>query len=331
MSTPKYTFICVLDFEGVCNAQYQNFNIIEFPGVLLRVVSHVSNNNHKYTTEIVSTFQRYVKPVQYDSLPKECTDITGITNEMIIKQGVTFDQAYDEYFDWLTSHLTSCSNKETKVLPTSDNILYVTCGDWDLGKMLPLQCQLQFPPIKPNKNVLHDCFKQWCNMKDVFSAFYKTPVTGMAQCLKKLNMLLVGKHHSGIDDCKNIAAIVQRMIEDGCTFAVTGKLNADLKHEKKHAPKNKKQQQQQVKSNEAVEQFDCGYDPRMLSMDKTFVIAPRSREQQDNVAAPAPTKPVVNQQKQTNKPAAVAVCKFFNTPQGCKFGANCKFKHQNAV
>jgi hypothetical protein len=40
--------------------------------------------------------------------------------------------------------------------------------------------------------------------------------------LKHLKMDLVGRHHSGIDDCRNLARIVIRLIEDGATLDVTG-------------------------------------------------------------------------------------------------------------
>lgn len=39
--------------------------------------------------------------------------------------------------------------------------------------------------------------------------------------LTVLNMDLIGKHHSGIDDCRNICRIVQRMIQDGCVIQET--------------------------------------------------------------------------------------------------------------
>lgn len=42
--------------------------------------------------------------------------------------------------------------------------------------------------------------------------------------LTVLKMELQGHHHSGIDDCRNIARIVVRMVEDGCPFAVTTEL-----------------------------------------------------------------------------------------------------------
>ena len=43
----------------------------------------------------------------------------------------------------------------------------------------------------------------------------------MAGMLSELKMELVGKHHSGIDDCRNICRIVQRMIQEGCVIQET--------------------------------------------------------------------------------------------------------------
>lgn len=38
---------------------------------------------------------------------------------------------------------------------------------------------------------------------------------GMAKMLGALRMDLVGRHHSGIDDCGNILRIAERMVDDG--------------------------------------------------------------------------------------------------------------------
>lgn len=46
-------------------------------------------------------------------------------------------------------------------------------------------------------------FRRWINIKKVFQSFYQTPeLMGMAEMLKYLNEKLIGKHHSGIDDCR---------------------------------------------------------------------------------------------------------------------------------
>lgn len=42
----------------------------------------------------------------------------------------------------------------------------------------------------------------------------------MAGMLNSLRLDLDGKHHCGLDDCRNIAKIVRKMIEDGCIIEV---------------------------------------------------------------------------------------------------------------
>lgn len=54
-----------------------------------------------------------------------------------------------------------------------------------------------------------DC---WVNVKKSFNKHYKRRKTsGMAAMLNILKLGLEGRHHSGIDDCKNIARIVERL------------------------------------------------------------------------------------------------------------------------
>src|SRR5690242_1342917 len=74
---------------------------------------------------------------------------------------------------------------------------FLTCGDWDVGKMLPMQCNREGVPIP-------EYFKNgWVNIKTVFGSHYKRKkVQGMAGMLNVLNMDLLGHHHSGIDDCR---------------------------------------------------------------------------------------------------------------------------------
>ena len=64
-------------------------------------------------------------------------------------------------------------------------------------------------------------FNEWCNIKDLYSDFYKRKSFGMKSMLDKLNIPLDGTHHRGIDDCYNIAKIAQRMVITGCKMMVT--------------------------------------------------------------------------------------------------------------
>ena len=46
----------------------------------------------------------------------------------------------------------------------------------------------------------------------------KSTVYGMPMMLERCNLKLEGRHHSGIDDSKNIAACVIRLLEEGFEF-----------------------------------------------------------------------------------------------------------------
>ncbi len=64
-------------------------------------------------------------------------------------------------------------------------------------------------------------FRCFINIKDAFTAHYGQQPRGMAEMLKLLKLPLEGKHHSGIDDCRNIARCAVAMLRDGCEMSVT--------------------------------------------------------------------------------------------------------------
>lgn len=60
-------------------------------------------------------------------------------------------------------------------------------------------------------------YNRWINVKEPFrkQLGLQRYNIGMAGMLAKLKLDLVGRHHSGIDDCKNILRIVQKLREAG--------------------------------------------------------------------------------------------------------------------
>merc|ERR1712232_371451 len=85
---------------------------------------------------------------------------------------------------------------------------FVTCGDWDLKTMMSKQCNI-------SKCHVPERFRQWLNIKDLFGSVLEKKGGGMAEMLRALKLELVGHHHSGIDDCRNIARILQVLIQKG--------------------------------------------------------------------------------------------------------------------
>jgi len=122
-----------------------------------------------------------------------------------VDKGKLFPVALDKYQNWLKSNGLNLEDK---------NFAIITCGDWDLKTMLPKQCDLV------QSSVPSFC-KSWINIKQVFSVFYNQPIVDMPYMLEYLHLPLVGRHHSGIDDCKNITSIVMTMLEDGVILKET--------------------------------------------------------------------------------------------------------------
>uniref|UniRef100_A0A2K6FXF5 ERI1 exoribonuclease family member 3 n=1 Tax=Propithecus coquereli TaxID=379532 RepID=A0A2K6FXF5_PROCO len=158
--------------------------IIEFPILKL----------NGRTMEIESTFHMYVQPVVHPQLTPFCTE--GIIGALY---------RVDE---WMA--------KEGLLDPNVKSI-FVTCGDWDLKVMLPGQCQYLGLPVA-------DYFKQWINLKKAYSfAMGCWPKNGLLDMNKGLSLQHIGRPHSGIDDCKNIANIMKTLAYRGFIFKQTSK------------------------------------------------------------------------------------------------------------
>jgi len=105
--------------------------------------------------------------------------------------------------------------------------VFMSCGDFD-GNHLKKEAK--------RKNIAVPNFmKRWINLKKVFPrhlvqggkpAFdfddantiyeiHKPATGGMEAMLKDLKIDLQGKHHSGIDDCRNLARIVLELMNRG--------------------------------------------------------------------------------------------------------------------
>ncbi|XP_029802038.1 ERI1 exoribonuclease 3 isoform X6 [Suricata suricatta] len=221
----RYHYFLVLDFEATCDKpQIHPQEIIEFPILKL----------NGRTMEIESTFHMYVQPVVHPQLTPFCTEkvsprdstyliwragvmLTGIIQAMVDGQP-SLQQVLERVDEWMA--------KEGLLDPNVKSI-FVTCGDWDLKVMLPGQCQYLGLPVA-------DYFKQWINLKKVSDpeglveqaysfAMGCWPKNGLLDMNKGLSLQHIGRPHSGIDDCKNIANIMKTLAYQGFIFKQTSK------------------------------------------------------------------------------------------------------------
>jgi inhibitor of KinA sporulation pathway (predicted exonuclease) len=186
-------YICILDFEATCFENDQvarnKMEIIEFPSILYKI----DTNDNSY--EFLGEFHKYVKPTYKPILTEFCKKLTGIT-QGTVNNSDTINIVYNDHIKWLDTFIKD-----------KDNFIICTCGAWDLKTMLPNE-------IKNKQLKTHKYYNRFINIKDEFNYFYNENARGMIDMLKILKINLTGKHHSGIDDTRNITNILLHMIKN---------------------------------------------------------------------------------------------------------------------
>ncbi|XP_037787966.1 ERI1 exoribonuclease 2-like [Penaeus monodon] len=209
----EFDYIVVLDFESTCwenGPRLGGQEIIEFPAVLLDV----------YNGKIVSEFQQYVMPTEQPVLSAFCTNLTGITQEQV-DNGIPLGACLYMFSTWIRK-----MSEEYKVTFNANvsgkRATFATWSDWDLGVCLQYECQ--------RKNLRKpEFFNQWIDIRAVYKNFYQRRPQGLAGALKDLGIAFEGREHSGICDTRNTAALVSRMVQDGCILTITKTLGPKTK------------------------------------------------------------------------------------------------------
>ena len=125
-----------------------------------------------------------------------------------------FPQVFDQFQRFVEETVRNGGGR------TDSNFVFVTCGNWDLKTMLPAQCSLSGLPV-PSYTT------SFINIKQGFANFFRRPQPrGMTDMLQELNIRLVGRHHSGIDDARNIAAVLIAMLKQGYVAEATFSTNS---------------------------------------------------------------------------------------------------------
>lgn len=187
MECPSNTHLyIVLDFEANCSARdARDHEVIEFPAQMVSA-----------SGEVLGTFREFVKPTRNPTISEFIHKLTGIAQDDVDKAG-TFLEVLARFLDWV--------DKLSAGRPTT----IVTCGGWDLRTMMPQQCQISGIEIPT-------LFRSWINIKEEFAKHCYRPKRGnplgMAGMIHAAGMEIEGRHHSGIDDVKNITRILQHMI-----------------------------------------------------------------------------------------------------------------------
>lgn len=224
-----FSHILVCDFEATCASGSVHYphEIIEFPVVVLDTA----------TLHIVAEFHRYVKPVRNAKLTPFCTELTGITQDMV-DHADTLPVVVEQFQQWLEtdvyplcaawsahygpdklSHNLKSEQKrfvfddrtETAKANTAYEamICVATDGPWDMRRFMH-ECSVMrdgiaFPPV---------CYR-YINVRHCYSDHFKCRQIKLTHMLKKLSMSFEGRRHSGIDDTRNITRVLAELMARG--------------------------------------------------------------------------------------------------------------------
>ncbi|KAL6570629.1 hypothetical protein OROGR_000179 [Orobanche gracilis] len=195
----EFDYFLVLDLEG-------KVEILEFPVLLFDAK----------TLDVVDVFHRFVRPTKLSE--KRINEyISGKYGAFGVDRTITFEEVIGQFENWLRKerdgHIKLWRDDGSGRLHEA---AFVTCGNWDLKTQVPQQCEV-------SGMTLPRYFMEWINLKDIYLNFYNRRAPGMLSMMRDLRMPPLGSHHLGIDDSKNIARVLQRLLSDGAVLQITAR------------------------------------------------------------------------------------------------------------
>ncbi|KAI9329070.1 ribonuclease H-like domain-containing protein [Obelidium mucronatum] len=190
-----FEYYLVFDVEATCKEDNTGWRheIIEFPVVVI----------HSKTFSVAAEFRSFVKPVINPILTEFCTNLTGITQEQV-DAAPTFPKVLKNF----EAFLSTLQVKHSKMA-------FVTDGPWDIRDFVRNQC------VYTGMRCPQYFDRGWIDLRRVFTKFYGRKDgkrANLAGMLSLLGMEFEGREHSGIDDTRNIARIVLRLMDEGVVF-----------------------------------------------------------------------------------------------------------------
>lgn len=173
----------VVDLEATCDdagaVPREQMEIIEIGAVLVAGDS----------LDPIADWQSFVRPQRHPELTSFCTELTSITQAQV-DASPPFPEVLDAFCSWWGALVRSGHGAP----------IFCSWGDYD-RKQFKQDCMhhgLKYP--LPARHI---------NVKGEFSkALGSSRKFGMAGALKKVGLPLVGTHHRGIDDARNIAKLL---------------------------------------------------------------------------------------------------------------------------
>lgn len=177
MPYPLFDFYLVLDLEATCCDRtirpYVQREIIEIGAVML---------NREF--QVVSEFQRFVKPELSPQLTPFCTELTSITQD-IVDVAPSYAEAIGDFSQWIEAY---------------PKFVFCAWGDFD-RRQIRYECK-RYGLANPIQTT---CL----NLRTMFGRSQDLPgLFNLNDSLKMANLEFTGVHHRGMDDARNIAKLL---------------------------------------------------------------------------------------------------------------------------
>ncbi|ORZ39506.1 ribonuclease H-like domain-containing protein [Catenaria anguillulae PL171] len=208
-SGPGPDWILVIDVEATCEdgKAFNFFNeIIELPCILL------NRNGDK-----VAEFFTHVRPTLNPRLTAYCTRLTGVTQAQV-DGAPTWPKALEQFEAWLIAQGVADKDMLDPKVTSAEiecrrNKVLIACdGPWDVRDFLRRSCDLDHIPTP-------FYFKRFVDLRkytqDTVYRSYNERRGGLDGLLAYWGLTFQGRPHSGLDDSRNIARVVQKMVAHG--------------------------------------------------------------------------------------------------------------------
>eukprot|EP01060_Flectonema_neradi_P020734 TRINITY_DN2823_c0_g1_i1.p1 TRINITY_DN2823_c0_g1~~TRINITY_DN2823_c0_g1_i1.p1 ORF type:complete len:285 (+),score=62.96 TRINITY_DN2823_c0_g1_i1:64-918(+) len=192
-----YRYYLVLDFEATCEKDDESYRheIIEMPVVVVDAAE----------MKVVQKWQTYVKPVINPKLTKFCTELTGITQDVVDKAPVLKD-AMSQLDGWIRNFFGDDFDKP-------DTFTFATDGPWDFRDFFWYHSVRDQKAVDPDS---YSYFKRWINIRELHAVTFSLRRNkNVKKMLSDLGLVFEGRPHSGIDDASNIAKILIGSLKRG--------------------------------------------------------------------------------------------------------------------
>jgi len=178
----QYHYYLIIDLEATCCNQgtisRDDMEIIEIGAVIVDVDS----------LEMVDDFSIFIRPIIHPNLTEFCKKLTTITQEEI-DRGVGFIEGMKIFVSWFSQY---------------EKALFCSWGEYDKNQFKK-DCRLH--------GMKYPFGLEHLNIKKAFAKKQGVKPCGLDKALEIVNLELLGTHHRGVDDARNMARLMPFIVE----------------------------------------------------------------------------------------------------------------------